>query len=104
MMRQMTFIAPLMVATVVDHVLTLKNAPNVNAILEKLAVKFLTVLLETVTAMMLQTMPIATLMGVTVVDPVSIWNTVLNVPVLDWLIAVMKFQMHWSETDYVMMR
>ena len=91
MMRQIMYIAPLMVATVVDHVLTLKNAPNVNAILEKLAVKFLTVLLETVTAMMLQTMPIATLMGVTVVDPVSIWNTVLNVPVLGRLIAVMKF-------------
>ena len=52
MMRQMTFIAPLMVATVVDHVLTLKNAPNVNAILEILAVKFLTGWLETVTAMM----------------------------------------------------
>ena len=82
MMRQMTFIAPLMVAIVVDYALTPKDAPNVIAILEILMVKFLMGLLETGTAMMLQTMPIATLMGGTVVDPVSIWNTVLNVPVL----------------------
>ena len=43
---------PLMEETAVDHVLTLKNALNANAILEILAVKFLTGWLETVTAMM----------------------------------------------------
>ena len=51
MMRPIMSIAPLMEVTAVDHVLTLKNALNVNAILEILAVKFLMGWLEMVTAM-----------------------------------------------------
>ena len=52
MMRPIMCIALLMEVTAVDHVLTQKNALNVNAILEILAVKFVMGWLETVTVMM----------------------------------------------------